>query len=59
MKTNTVSIEEMKDFCRKNNLCSQVAELNFEGNNLEGALTWVYDAHTMTNEEFRKKYFGF
>lgn len=53
-----VSLEEMKNFCREHNLCSQVAELNFNGDNLEGALEWVYDAHTLTKAEFTKKYFG-
>ena len=54
-----ITIEEMKNFCKENNLCKLVAELNSDGNNLEGALQWVYDSHTMTTEEFRKKYFGF
>lgn len=52
------TIKEMEQFCRENNLCALVKELNYDGNNFEGALEYVYDQHTLTKDEFVRKYFA-
>ena len=55
------NLEAKKAFIKENSLGHLVAELNTEHTpeSLEAAIDWVYDSHTMTREDFRKKYFGF
>ena len=54
----TTRIEEMKNFLKENNLTHLVRELVEGGCNVDGAIEWVYDSHTLGKEEFRHKYFG-
>ena len=53
------NLETKMEVIKKHNLCKMVAELNANGNNLEGAVNWVYDSIVLNKEDFRKKYFGF
>ena len=53
------TMDQMVDYIKEHGLERLVAELNFDGGNFHGAVQWVYDGHTMSREEFRKKYFGF
>lgn len=57
----TITLEEKKDYLRKNNLTHLVRELNVDHSKegAEAAIKMVYDAHTMTKEDYRKKYYGF
>lgn len=52
----TVSLEEKKEYLRKNNLAKFAKELNSEGNNTEAAINYVYDQNTLSKEDFAKKY---
>lgn len=52
----TVSLEEKKEYLRKNNLAKFAKELNSEGNNTEAAVNYVYDQNTLSKEDFAKKY---
>lgn len=46
-----------KEFIKNNNLTAMVRELvEGLGMNSEDAIDYVYDAETMSNEEFAKKY---
>lgn len=52
-----ITIEEKKRFLKENNLTHLVRELaEYEGS--EYAINYVYDAHTISRDEFRKKYWG-
>lgn len=52
-------LEEMKKYIKENSLTAQVREF-VEGADMkvENAIEYVYDGHTLSNEEFAKKYFG-
>ena len=50
--------EMMKQFLREHDLTSQVREFTQCGASSEDAIEYVYDAHTLTKEEFKAKYFG-
>lgn len=54
----TARIEEMKSFLKENNLTHLVRELVAGGSDSDGAIEWVYDSHTLSRQEFLKKYFG-
>lgn len=52
------NINEMKNYILNNNLAHLVRELvNGLEISSESAIEYVYDQHTMTKEEFIKKYF--
>lgn len=55
------NIEDMKKYILDNNLAHLVRELSQNMDNNENAvkvaIEYVYDQHTMTKEEFIKKYF--
>ena len=52
-------MEVMKKYLKENNLTQQVRELVFgAGMSAEEAIEYVYDAHTLSNQEFASKYFG-
>jgi len=54
----TMTIEDKKNWVREHGLVDQVAELNrFAFDDLEVALDYVIDAHTLTKAEFIAKYF--
>ena len=50
-------IEMMKNYLRENNLVEQVQEFTELGTDSESAIEYVYDVHTLSREEFVKKYF--
>jgi len=52
------NLEMMKQFLREHDLTSQVREFTQCGASSEDAIEYVYDAHTLTKEEFKAKYFG-
>ena len=47
---------EMKQYLVENNLTRFVRELVDGGFTSEGAIEYVYDQHTLSNEEFTAKY---
>lgn len=51
------TIEEMKNYLREHDLTSQVREFTRLGCESEAAIEYVYDAHTLSNDEFKAKYF--
>jgi hypothetical protein len=52
--------EEMKEYIKRNGYAHLVAELT-DGTeeSTKAAVEYVYDGHTMSREDFRKKWFGF
>lgn len=54
----TANIDEMKNYLRENNLTHLVRELADGSGDSTWAIKWVYDSHTLSKEEFRRKYFG-
>ena len=52
------NLEAMKQYLREHNLVSQVREFTQCGTSSEDAIEYVYDAHTLSKEEFKAKYFG-
>lgn len=58
LNSKEVSLEQKKQYLRDHNLTKFAKELNPSGSNEKGAVEYVYDQHTLSKEEFRKKYFG-
>jgi len=56
IKMTNEKLEMMKQYLRDNNLTSQVREFTQIGVTAEGAIEYVYDAHTMSREDFKAKY---
>ena len=52
------NLEAMKDYLREHNLTKQVIEFTQCDVDSENAIEYVFDAHTMTSEEFKAKYFN-
>ena len=52
------NLEAMKQYLMDHNLTSQVREFTQCGTSSKDAIEYVYDAHTMSKEDFAKKYFG-
>ena len=50
------AMTEMKQYLVENNLTRFVRELVDGGFTSEGAIEYVYDQHTLSNEEFTAKY---
>ena len=51
------TVEEMKTYIKENGYTRFVCELRSAGFDLEEAVEYVYDQHTLTREDFRAKYF--
>lgn len=51
-------IEEMKSYLKENGLAHLVKELVDGGIDVDGAVEYVYDSHTLEKEAFVAKYFG-
>lgn len=57
-KIDAKELEAMKNYIREHNLTAQVREF-VEGADFEvaQAVELVYDTHTLSNEQFKSKYF--
>lgn len=55
-----MNIEKMKDWIKERGLASQVIELTGGSTDeikINVAIQYVYDAHTMSKQDFKEKYF--
>lgn len=53
-----MTTEQKKEWARENDKVKLIAELVKAGSTFEAAFEYVYDATTLTKEQFRAKYFN-